>query len=92
MIVESLGKSCCTSLKKWNMYDTWSRRAYHPGRKCKESLTFIFIRHRCLHFLLQIGGDCLVVVKLASLVVSCGGHRPPTNAINVLIGRNTTCM
>ena len=30
---------------------------------------------------LQAGGTCLVV-KLASLVVSCGGHRPPTNATN----------
>ena len=31
---------------------------------------------------LQTCGSCLVVVELASLVVSCGGHRPPTNATN----------
>ena len=30
----------------------------------------------------QVGGSCLVVVKLASLVVSCGGNRPSTNDNN----------
>ena len=62
--------------------DTCSSRPYHSGRKYKESLALIFIHHRCLHFRLQRGGGCLVVVELASLVVSCGGHRPPTNATN----------
>ena len=31
---------------------------------------------------LQTYGSCLVMVELASLVVSRGGHRPPTNATN----------
>ena len=83
MIIESLGKSCCVPpSKKRLMYDTCSNRAYHSLRtaiKCKEGLAFIFIRHRCLHFRLQTGVDRLVVVELASLVVWCGGHRPPTN-------------
>ena len=52
-------------------------RAFH--RKAWHS----FIRHRCVHFRLQTGGGgCLVMVELASSVVSCGGHRPPTNATN----------
>ena len=59
-----------------------AERIIPDGNKCKESLVFIFIRHRCLHSRLQIDGDCLVVVQLASLVVSYGGHRPPTNATN----------
>ena len=36
---------------------------------------------------LQTGGSCFVVVKLASLVVSCWGNRAPMPPINVLIGR-----
>ena len=31
---------------------------------------------------LQTGGSCLVALKLASLVASFGGHRPPNNATN----------
>ena len=77
MISESLRNLAvaCTSLKKWRMYDTYSSRAYHSGRECKESLAFIFIRQRCLHFRMQTGGGCLVV-KLASLVGSCGAYQP----------------
>ena len=39
---------------------------------------------------LQTGSSCLVVVKLASLVVSCGGHRPPNNATNQCVDWKTT--
>ena len=64
------------------MCDMCSSREYHSARKCKESLAFIFICHRCLHFRLHTGGDGCLVVELASLVVSCGGNRPPTIATN----------
>ena len=57
--------------------DGKARKAWH---------SYLFIRHRCLHFRLQAGSGVVialvVVVKPASLVVSCGGHRPPTNATN----------
>ena len=40
--------------KKRRMYDTCScSKAYHSGRECKESLAFMFIRHRCAYFRLQ---------------------------------------
>ena len=77
------------------MHDTCSSRAYHDGHKCKDSLALIFIRHRCLLFRLKTSGGCLGVVRVTSLVASCGGHKPPTNQChqpaqtNVLIGRAT---
>ena len=49
------------------------------------SMTRRLSRAKQVHFRgsrLQTGGSCLVVVKLASLGVSCGGNRPPTNATN----------
>ena len=86
MTFESLGKSTCTSLKIRRTNDTFSNRAYHSGRKCKETFAFTFIRHRCLHFRLEIDGSFFAVAELSSLVMSCGGFRPPPN---VLTGRLT---
>ena len=102
MMIESLRKSCCTSLKKRRVHDTCSKIVYHSAWKCKESLALIFIRHRCLHFRMQTYGGCLVVVKLVSLVASCGEHRlpistptPPTRTSQCFDWKghtsNTTC-
>ena len=64
-----------------------ARKAWH---------SILYATGAYIYFRQQTGGGCLVVVKLASLVVLCGGHRPPTNATSQCFDgkghtSNTTC-
>ena len=81
--IQRITKSASPRSKARLMHVTCSSRAYLSGRKCQESLALIFVRHRCLHFRLQTGGGCLVVVSMRNWLCRVGGigHQPmlPTN-------------
>ena len=89
-IIEGLGKSWGAYLKNGVCMMRAVAEHTTPNRNARKAW------HSCLYATGAYVSDCRQVVKLASLVVSFGGYRPPTNATSQCFAwkghtGNTTC-
>ena len=97
-IFDGLGKSCRTSLKNGvsMIRAAEAERTTLDGKARKAWPSYLCVTGAHISDCRQTGGGCLAVVELASLVASCGGDRPRTNATNQCLDwkghtSNTTC-